>query len=362
MQKLSLALLVLCFLFFVCACGVGGLADTDSHYQTVVDSVGREVQIPAKVQHIAALDTFSAELLIMIGAGEKLSAMPRGIQANEMLGRIFPQIGTVAVVQQSGAINTEALMALDVDVILVKSDFYFAQAEKAKLEQVGLPFLVIDYCNMEQQIEAYELVGKVAGEEYELKSELICSYYQDTVNKIKAIVSQIPAEERRSVYHSINEVVRCDGGQSLGADWTLAAACDNVSALDKSALTDDDYYSTPEQIFVWDPDYIICNEPATVEYLKTQERWRGLRAVYEDRVLQIPVAASRWGQKGSTETFFALMWLAKTVYPSYFTGLDLQAEVINYYRDIIGQEITLADYEQILTGEWKKINSKKAGG
>jgi len=361
MKKSASILMVLCLLFFVCACATNDLSAAEPQYKTLIDCVGRQVTIPAEVRNIAALDPFSAELLIMIGAGDKLVAMPRGIQSNEMLRRIFADIENVAVVQQSGSINAEALMDLQVDVILLKSDFYTAEAEKNKLEQVGLPFLVIDYLNMEEQIYAYQLVGEVAGEKFSLKTEQICSFYRDTVDKIKVVAAQIPPKERVNVYHAINEVVRCDGGQSLGADWTLTAACNNVSALDKAALAADDYYTTPEQIFVWDPDLIICNEPSTAEYLQTQQRWQGLRAVYEDSVLTIPVAASRWGQKGSTETFFALMWLAKTVYPAYFTQLDLQAEVSNYYRDIIGQEISFTDYEQILTGEWKRIASKKSG-
>ena len=80
-----------------------------------------------------------------------------------------------------------------------------------------------------------------------------------------SLQKKIPEAERKTVYHSINEAVRTDGENSLGNDWISCAGAENVSAQHTESLQADggDYYAGIEQIFVWDPDVVICNEAET---------------------------------------------------------------------------------------------------
>ncbi len=116
-----------------------------------------------------------------------------------------------------------------------------------------------------------------------------------------------------------------------------------------------------EQIFVWNPDVVICNEAGTKDYLLTDSKWTGLGAVKRGDVYNIPVGATRWGQRGSLETFFAMIWLGVTIYPEYYAEFDLQTEVTDFYRDILGLNIDDEIYQKMLSGTGIRDASNASG-
>ena len=124
----------------------------------------------------------------------------------------------------------------------------------------------------------------------------------------------------------------------------------DVSAGEAGNSDRGDYTATLEQVFVWDPDFVVCNEVNTVDYLLTDSKWVGLRAVMEGRVHNIPIGAGRWGQRGSLETWWAMIWLGKLVYPEYYADFDLRAEVTAFYGDVLGVEVTDELWADILAG------------
>lgn len=321
----------------------------------VIDTVGRSVAIPEQIETAAAIDSFTGELMVMIGAGDMMVACPNGVKRNSLLAAIYPQLSEITVVQGGGVINAESLMTLNPDVIFIKNSFYISEAEAAKLEKLGIPYLVIEYSNMEEQITALELIGEVLGGKPQQKAQLIAEYYRETIDLVNERRQLIPEDKRLRVYHSINEAIRTDGEASLGADWTQAVGFTNVSVGEQMEVDGEDYYASMEQVFLWDPDRIICNDPITAKYLRTDAKWEGLRAVYTDHVYNIPVGVSRWGHN-SIEAFFGMLWSGVTLYPEYYGDIDLKAEVVNFYRDILELEIDDQMYEMILAGEGIRVS------
>ena len=78
-------------------------------------------------------------------------------------------------------------------------------------------------------------------------------------------------------------------------------------------------------------------------------------------VYNIPVGATRWGQRGSLETFFAMIWLGVTIYPEYYADFDLQTEVTDFYRDIPGLDIDEDTYQKMLSGTGIRNASNASG-
>ena len=186
-----------------------------------------------------------------------------------------------------------------------------AEEERSKLDKLNIPYLVISYGNMAEQMYALSVIGAASGEKYAENARKINSYYCDVIRRVCRAAEKIPESERKTVYHSINEAVRTDGEESLGNDWITCAGAVDVSARHTESLQSEgeDYYANMEQIFVWNPDVVICNEAGTKDYLLTDSKWTGLGAVKRGDVYNIPVGATRWGQRGSLETFFAMIWL-----------------------------------------------------
>ena len=159
-------------------------------------------------------------------------------------------------------------------------------------------------------------------------------------------------------------IIELDGENSLGNDWISCAGAENVSAQLTESLQADggDYYAGIEQIFVWDPDVVICNEAETKKYLLSDGKWSGLRAVKEKQIYNIPVGATRWGQRGSLETFFAMIWLGVTIYPEYYADFDLKKEVTQFYDEILGLKIDDGTYDKMLSGSGIRNASDASGG
>ena len=106
----------------------------------------------------------------------------------------------------------------------------------------------------------------------------------------------------------------------------------------------------------------VCNSADTTDYLLTKDNCAGLRAVQEGRCYTIPVGATRWGQRGSVETYLAILWLGVTVYPERYEDLDFKEYVVSYYREYLDVEVTDEVYALMLSGRGLRKASKEASG
>lgn len=315
----------------------------------VTDSVGRAVQVPDDPQSIAALDSFSGSVAVLAGAGDRLMGAPGGVISNEMLAEVYPDLGSID--QLSGnAINVETLLAADVDVVLIKRDLYDNGEETAKLDRVGIPYVVVDYDTLEGQMDAIRLVGEVCGPDAQEKAGAIADYYQQTVDLVESRAAQLDESEKVSVYHSINDPLLTDGAGSLGADWMKRAGAVSVSAQEGGKGGTGDYTATLEQVYTWNPDVVVCSTADAKNAILADEQWQGLDAVESGNVYNLPVSTSRWGQRGDPETFLGMLWLGKTLYPDLYTDIDLKQTVVAYYRDVIGLEVDDELWDAIVSG------------
>lgn len=342
--------LVLMAVLLLVSCGGKTQAPSTLSTVTVTDCVGREVTVPMGSSRIAALDSFAGEAMVMAGAGNQMCACPNGVRSDVILQEICPGLKEVPAAASSGAVNIETLAKAGAEVAFIKESMYESEGETAKFEKMGIPYLVIGYQTMEDQIRMLELIGTVCGGEAEQKMSLITDYYRNAIETAKEHADKTPEDQRIRVYHSINEIARTDGIESIGTDWVQTAGAVNVSAeLDKK-VEGNDYQASLEQIYAWDPDVVICNAADTTDYMYTDSKWEGLRAVREKQVRTIPVGATRWGQRGSVETYFALLWLGCELYPEEYADFDLKKEVVTFYKDILGVDVTDELYEQIISG------------
>ena len=360
--SLMLAMLAVIGVLGMTGCTTAEPASTDvvadASVQTVVDSEGRSVQVPLNPQHVAVLDSFAGELSIMIGAGEKVCGMPNGVRSDEILKMIYPAMEETTVSLSGNAVNAETLMSMGTDVVLVKSTL--SQEERNKLERVNIPYVVANYTTMEEQIAAIRLVGCVYGGEAQQKAENLAVYYEETIELVGSKAAQVSESDRVKVYHAINDALLTDSNESLGKDWIEAAGCVDVSAQEK-ATNGSDFTTTIEQVYTWNPDVVICNVTPTAQDMLTNNAWAGLAAVEDGKVYTVPTGATRWGQRGSVETYLALLWLGTTVYPDAYADISLKDTVVSYYKDFLGITVTDAMYDQMIAGEDLRANGSGGG-
>ncbi len=356
-KNISLQTFLLTIILFMITGCSSVRSDTHREERTIIDGLGREVAIPVDCNTIACVDSFASEVMILIGDGEKMCCCPGGVKSDTLLQEIYPNLENVSVVQSGGDINAEALLSLNPDVILFKYGMYLVPEQKEKIEKLGIPYLVTKYETMEEQIDMLRMIGDVCGSSSKEKAEEIALYYENTIQLVNEKTRQIPSNEKVRIYHTLNGVNRTDGDSSLGTSWIAAVGCENVSVGEDLLTEKDMYIASTEQIFVWDPDIVICNDSPTAEFFRSNDMFSGLRAVQDGHIYNIPVGATRWGQQGSVETFFGMLWLGKTVYPELYQDVDLKKEVFNFYENTLGISLNDEIYNKMLSGTGLRVPS-----
>lgn len=361
MKKAVTVCLILILAFLSAACSQGGTASntpnkTDEAVQTVTDCIGREVELPENVDRVAALYSPAGHITVMLGHGSSIVATSNGLQRDKMLHEICPDIKKASVVKVSGDFNTEELVALDVDVVLLSYDMYLDTKAVKKLDEFGIPYMVVAFNSIEEQKQLVNILADVFNEEHEAGQ--YCDFYDKIVSLTTKALADLPDEKKIRVYHSINEAVATVGKNTLPEDWMKVAGGVDVSLNGSLTSDNDKYYTTLEQILVWDPEVIICNVEGTDEYIRTQPAWTNIQAVKNSRVYLMPVGISRWGHTTSIETPLAILWTAKTLYPDYCKDIDMDSLIREFYSTLFEFDVSDEQIKQILAGKGMRLSKE----
>ena len=351
-QSFVILLLILLMTFSLTGCGTDQTdLETDGGKDTriITDCAGREVAVPVNPQRIACTCPEAGYALAMYGKGDKIVATTDGMQRDVLLMEMYPRLKGLSIPKKGGAINVEELLRIKADLIFVKEDTISNEAEMEKLQLAKVPVVVVKFTSMDDQQFAMEMIAKIVGTEEESKEYQ--QFYQEQISMVQDRTANIPDEERARVYHSTQEATRTDTAGTLAADWTKAAGVINVSVDQDLKFIDGDHYASLEQILLWDPDYILANNPDVVGYIMTNEQWKSLKAVKNQQVLPLPVGISRWGHENSLETPLAAIWTAKTVYPDLFTDVDMTDIIQDFYLTFFDWQLDEATIQRILTSQ-----------
>lgn len=320
---------------------------TNTH--TIVDCMDRTVLVPDEITSISCLYAYAGHACVFLGCEDMITSVVDGLKRDVFMIRKIKGLEDMSSPYQAHAINIEEVMATKPDIILLRTENLTDGGEVEKLDKTGIPYVVIDYSTMKEQIQSIRVIGEALS--CEEKAGEYLSYYEKMIDMVKKRTDTIPQEERKTVYHSVNEVVRSDVKDTLSYELLQAAGIVNVIDLDEGVTMDGTKaYTTVEQIYRWDPDMVLANEPEATEYFQTDSKLEGLRAVREGNVFQLPIGLSRWGHPGSIETPLAALYIAKLVYPEYFQDIDMEQETREFYHDFLEIDLTEAEVQEIFSG------------
>lgn len=322
--------------------------------KTIVDCLDREVVIPDDPQRVACLYASTAHIMAMLGQEAKIVGIPNGIKRDVLMSYKRPDIATVSVPFNDGAINIEELLATNTDLVLLRQSTAENAGEIEKLDKAGIPWVVIDYASLDGLQKAITVTGQVFNQEQRAADYNAAA--EQTLALISQRVSDLPQSTRPRVYHAVNEAARTDRAGDLCSQITDAAGIINVSIQGGNLITDaEKTMTTLEQIYSWNPDAIIANDINASNYMLTDPKWSGLRAVTEQRVITLPVGVTRWGHPGSMEAHMAALFIAKTFYPDQFSDVDLAQTVKDYYLQWFDLNLSDADVTAILSGQGMRL-------
>jgi iron complex transport system substrate-binding protein len=303
---------------------------------TVTDQLGRQVELPAKIEKVAAFHHFGAKLIYAMGQQDKLVHQALlGVEAKAM-AKVDPKFAALPNLEAEGHdVNIESVVALGPQVAFVYSSF--DQKELEALENAGIKVIGLRGETLEESYEAARLVGKVLG--CEDKAEAYIKYCQDLVKMVRDRLADLPADQRPKVLCAgPKSIFTAATGEMLQSTMIELAGGKNVAAELKGFWAS----VSPEQIVQWNPDYILLGSSLGKVSVGDALKNPGLqtvKAVKEGKIYAIPSNIG-WWDFPAPQCVLGIVWMAKTLHPDRFRDVDLTKMADDYYSRFCGYSFT----------------------
>jgi iron complex transport system substrate-binding protein len=320
----------------------------------VTDSLGRQVRVPVPARRIACLYAFTGHVVAMLGRQQDVVAVSNGLKRDVLLNTFYPAFGRARVPKAQGALNVEELVNARPDLALISGDIGRREGERGKLERFEIPYLVIDFTSMDEQQQAIAAIGKAIGAED--RAIEYNRYTDEVLQRLAARTADLDKKKRVRLYQATTDPTRTVAAKSLPVQWMQRIGIESLAA---GLPQGRENQVGIEQLFLWDPDVIVANEPGVAQAMRDNPQWATLKALREDRVYQMPIGISRWGHPGSLETPLAALWTARTVYPDRFADLDLRSETRDFYRRFFAHELSEEMVSRVLRGEDMRLGKDR---
>ncbi len=327
-----------------------------SQITTVTDVLGREVTFDAPAKR--AVVGFYPEDYMAIGteaAYDHVVGMSKYIwQARSANWELYvkhrpsldqiPGIGRV----DTNTFSVEKVISLNPDVLML-ADWQFKAlgADIERIEQAGIPVLVVDYNaqTVERHVRSTELIGVITGQQQ--RAAEIANQYKQNVEMISERLAKanLPKPKVYTEYGAagINEIGYTFGKNMWGAISTMAGG-DNIAA----PYVEWWGKMNPEMIIADNPDVIVItgyesgstddsmlmgqgvDEQVAKQRLagfETRVGWSTINAVKNHRMYAAYHGACRTILDGALIQFYA-----KALYPEQFKDLDPNQAYQEFYK------------------------------
>ncbi len=313
---------VLFFLgIFLIPVGQAETSATASHAISIVDGIGRTVNLTGPVERVVVYNAYNVELIRGMGKGATII----GVDAN--IHKVAPYFFTrdQIVGKSQREMNYEKLIELNPQVVITTGNGSWEEAEK-KLAPFGIKVIVVNayYTN------EYESNCKLLGKIFDCEAEAL-KLAEVFAKPILYINSQLKDVKKKRVYFEYRRM----GNTTIPGNYFYYmveyAHADNVFKHAKSVKV------TPEAIITENPDYIVKvsddgvksrytpptyqQQMATLNELKSRPGWDEISAVKKGNILLLSHFVHGKGSK-----LMGTIYLAKFLYPEHLP--DLHPEVI----------------------------------
>lgn len=359
-RKLFGAILILSLILTGCVSNVSmSLASQAS--RVVTDVYGRQVEIPEKVETIAAIGG-AARILTYAGCADKLvgvtdmdkqniPAMPYSVVNAEHFASL-PSVGSGG---SNDTLYIEELVTLAPDVIFGLTDEHTIRnvADKTGIPTVGIyPTGMFD----ESFYSALELIGQVMGTEEHCSK--VIAYIKECQADLDNRTKDIPDEEKPTVYTGAVSFRGPHGFEGTYANYPPFTAIHAKNVVDETGETGAFIFDL-EKVTVWNPDIIFLNPTnmhlVNEHYAKNREFYESLKAVQNGQVYTQMSYNYNWTNMGIAiaNAYYA----GKVIYPDRFSDIDPIEKADEIFTTLLGQpfyEKLAADgnrFEKITIGE-----------
>ena len=300
--------------------------------RTVVDSAGRRVEVPAKIDRVFVAGG-PASVFIYTLAPEKLLGWNRPLTPEERayIPSRYANLPTLGRLTGRGnTANVEVMLASRPDVIIdygVVNPTYVSLADRVQ-QQTGVPYLLFDG-SLSQIPRAYIAAGDALG--VGERARELARYAEELLGAIDGRLAHVPGEKRPLVYYA-----RGPRGLQTGLKGSI-----NVESLERIGARNvaaermgpgGIVTVSPEQLLAWNPEVVITIESDFSTAARSDVIWKGVKAVRDGRLYVAPTEPFPWLDfPPSVNRLIGLKWLGRILYPQWFPD-NLREDTRRFYE------------------------------
>ncbi len=281
--------------------------------QTVTDSAGRRVVVPAQVERIYAAGP-PASVVVFAASPEKLLGWTRAIRPAEAAFlppsyAALPELGRLT--GRGNTANVETILALRPDVIIDVGSIaptYASLADRVQ-QQTGIPYLLFDG-RFTAIASTFRAIGRATGDLE--RAQRLAEYAERTLDDVRRRVASVPAKDSRASTMDADRPACRPGSQDRSTSRSSILGARNVAAASRGGLVN----VSLEQVLAWDPEVIFTTDLHFYRDVWTDERSAGVAAVKTRRVHLAPhLPFGCFDFPPGANQLIGLYWAGRALYP-----------------------------------------------
>ena len=351
--------MLLAIAIFTLHASLSGLAAA----RVITDAAGRQVEIPATVNHVICSGPGALRLLTYLGAQDRVVAVdsmekrkprfearPYAI-ANPRF-KTYPLFGDFR-----GHDHPELILGLTPQPQVIFKTYANMGHDPAELQKkTGIPVVILNYgdlgANRKHFYQALEIMGAVLSKKR--RSDKLISFFETTIADLKSRTSDIPDSQRPACFVGGIAFKGPHGLQATEPGYPPFAfiGVKNLAfdpAMQKTALRHSNI--AKEKIVVWDPDFLFLDlstlqmgqKAGALHELKTDPAYQGLSAAKNGRVYGL--LPYNWYTQNFGSILANAYFLGKLLYPDRFADIDPAVRADEMYAFLVGKPV-LAQMDQ----------------
>ncbi|MCK9579009.1 MAG: ABC transporter substrate-binding protein [Methanoregula sp.] len=289
---------------------------------TITQTDGMTVSLPCEPQRIIAANANAAELLIAMGAGDRIVGVTESTKSVPYVMDKIPNAVSIGDWQNP---NIERMLALNPDIVIA-----YSSSKPKNFDQItaaNITIISLDCFKLSTLSSDARALGRLTGKMNE--AEVYARLVEDTISDVTGRLKKIPSGTYPEVYFE------------MYTDYTVAAAGSGAHELVTGAggknIADDVSSSSvkvsPEWVVARQPEYILKVVSSTntisleemVGSLKTRPGWEMIPAVKNDHV-----HAMKNEIVYGPRAYIGLVYTAQLLHPSEFRDLHPRQMLTDY--------------------------------
>lgn len=309
---------------------------------TVVDALGREVTIRQPVERIVTLGGYDAEVICLLGEGDKIVGISDWMPKKDYYRIILPQLAEKPVVGSGQALNYEKVIELKPDLVICWHS-HAAQIDEKLPDSIAV--VALDLYDPRTFVEEMKKLAYILGKEKEAEKYLR-DFYDKYTNLVESRTKALSENQRPRVYWERLKPYETYGSKAYLTSLIAMAGGRNI-------FTDAEFDQTvvsPEKVVEKNPEIIVRYTSSTDPEVGFGTDRPDKAKMMREELLSRPELARTEAAKNKRVYLYAielnlgtlqpvgLLYAAKILQPDLFKDIDPTAALHELLREYFGSQ------------------------